>query len=255
MPWIMKKRILILVFAFLAFSLPFISKGQDAASVIEQELNMHDLKSNILPLNQLLDSAEIHSPLLKMIDADIYIQDLKVKSEKKDWLSYFSLTGTAKYGMFDNLVINEEVGEDYLGSTNTKQSRYSVGLAIKVPFSSVFDKVNRNVALSEKEKLRHQRENTIIELRKLVITQYGNLLRAHSKLIIRTSEMETVKLQMADTELNYKNGKIPLTEFTKQKSELLDLQLQHEEVRIEFTVALHLLQETIGIDLNLNPTM
>ncbi len=247
----MKKYILKIVFVAFVLSYSVCSRGQAGFDEIDAELSMHNLQNEFLPLDQLLDSAEVHSPLLKMIDADIIIQDLKVKSEKKDWLSYFSLTGTAQYGMFDNLIINQDLGEDYLGSTSTKQSRYSVGLAVKLPFSSLFDKVNRDVALKEKVKLNYQRNNTITELRKLVINQYGNLLRAHSKLVIKTSELETVKLQMLDTEVNYRNGKIQLSEYTKQKGALLQLQLELEEVRIEHTVALHLLQETIGINVNL----
>lgn len=239
----------------LFFCLVIVANGQDSYNAISNELELYNLQDKMLPLEDLLDSAEVHSPLLKIIDADILIQDLRVKSEKKEWLSYFSVTGTAKYGMFDNLVINEEEVEDYVGSTSTKQSRYNVGFSVKVPFSSIFDKYNKNAAINEKVKLQHQRRNTISELRKLVITQYGNLLRAHTKLVLKTSELETVKLQMTDTELNYKNGKIPLSTFTKQKGELLNLQLSLEEIRIEFKVALFHLQETVGINLNLNSTI
>ena len=247
----MKNLIVKISITFLILSISIISKGQDIFKPTENELDLYDLQGQLLPLEQLLDSAEIYSPLLKMIDADIIIQDLKIKSEKRDWLSYFSLTGTAQHGMFDNLIVNQGLDEDYLGSTNTKQSRYSVGLSVKVPFSSIFDKFNRNAAINEKEKLQFQRDNTISELRKLVITQYGNLLRARTKLIVKTSEMETVKLQMIDTEVNYRNGKIPLTDYTKQKGDLLKLQLELEEIKIEHTVALHLLQETVGININL----
>jgi outer membrane protein TolC len=251
----MKECAIKILFIVVIISSVFVSNGQNSFDAIDDELNVYNLKNQILPLEQLLDSCEVYSPLLKMVDADIYIQDLRIKSEKKEWLTFFSISGTAKYGMFDNLVINEDSGEDYLGSTSTKQSRYSVGMTLKVPLSSIFDKVNRDVAKSEKVKLQHQRDNTIKELRKLVIAQYANLIRAHTKLIIRTSELETVKLQMMDVELNYKNGKIPLSAFTSQKGELLNIKLALEEIKIEFTVALYNLQETIGINLNINPTI
>ncbi|WP_282125498.1 TolC family protein [Marinifilum flexuosum] len=240
-----------ILFSLLIMSLSIISNAQ-VSEVIDKELKLHNLKTKIIPLGQLLDSAVIHSPLLKMIDADILIQDLKIKSEKKDWLSYFSVTGSAKYGMFDNLIINESLGDESTGTTNAKQQRYSVGLSLKIPFSSIFDNVDREVAISEKVKLQYQKDKVVSELRKLVVTQYGNLLRAHAKLIIKTSELETMKMQMADTEVNYRNGKIPLADYSKQKSQLLNLRLECEEIRIEFTVAIHLLQETIGIKLNLN---
>lgn len=233
------------------------ANGQDSYIDISNELDFYKLQKELIPLEQLLDSAEVNSPLLKIIDADILIQELRIKSEKKEWLSYFSVSGTAKYGMFDNLVISElEAGaDDYLGSTNTKQTRYSVGLAVKVPFSSIFDKYNRDAAINEKAKLHYQRDNTISELRKLVISQYGNLMAAQNKLVARTSELETVKLEMADVELNFKNGQIPISAYTKQKSKLLNLQLLLEEIKIEFKVALYHLQETVGIDLNLNSTI
>ncbi|MGQ1909556.1 TolC family protein [Marinifilum sp. RC60d5] len=231
-----------------------ISYGQEIVTDIEDQLEVNNLKEKLLPLNELLTLAERHSPLLKMIDADIHIQDLRIKSEKKDWLSFFSVTGTAKYGMFENLIVTDEFElEDSGASSSTKQTRYTVGMSLKVPLNEIFNKLNRDVALSEKMKLQYQKTETISELRKLVITQYGNLLRAHSKLIIKTSELETVKMKMIDTEVNYRNGKLSLGDFTNQKSEILKLQLAYEETKIEFIVAVHILQETIGVSLNLNP--
>ncbi len=249
----MKLIIKLILPVFLA-SIPFLGKPQvNTDSNAEHTIKQNAIQKKLPPLENLLDSAELYSPLLKIIDADILIQELIVKSEKKDWLSYFSMNGSAKYGRFDNLIIREDLGMEDVGVSNSEQTRYSLGLSIDIPFESVFDRSNSQIAQNEKIKLMHEREKTIQDLRKLVIVQYSNLVNAHNKLVILTSQMETEKILLYDTKLNYQKGLLKLADYSKQKNAVLDLELSMEESRVQFRTALLILQETIGIKLKLNP--
>jgi outer membrane protein TolC len=240
------KKLLFGVLSLIAFS--GISQNISENKISDQ----YTIQYQLPKLESLLDSAVVNSPLLKIIDADIVIQDLKVKSEKKNWLSYFNVNGSAKYGRFDNLVIKEDLGLKDVGISNSEQTRYSFGLTVTVPFETIFDKSDINIAREEKEKLVHERDKTIQELRKLVIVQYGNLLRAHKRLMILTSQFESGKMLLYETELNYKNGLAQLSDYSKQNNEVLNTEMSLEESKVEFTTALYLLQETVGIRINLN---
>jgi outer membrane protein TolC len=239
---------ILLMFFLLLLAFSGISQDIPENSNSEQYIIQYQLPK----LEILLDSAVLSSPLLKIIDADIVIQNLKVKSERKNWLSYINVNGSAKYGRFDNLVIKEDLGLQDVGISNSEQTRYSFGLSVSVPFETVFDKSNIHIAREEKEKLVHERDKIVQELRKLVIVQYGNLLRAHKRLVVLTSQFESGKMLLYETELNYKNGLAQLADYSKQKNEVLNTEMSLEESKVEFSTALYLLQETVGIKIKLN---
>jgi outer membrane protein TolC len=241
----------ILLFSFSSIVL-FTKAQQDTSNDIEQFLFENNLENVLLPLDNLLDSAQRYSPLLKIINSDIIIQELILKSEKNEWMSYFNVNGSVKYGRFDNLILSQDMGIEDAVVPTSAQIRYSLGLLFNIPFESFLDKSDKQIAKNEVIKLGYERDKTITELRKLVILQYGNLLRAHKRLIIKASELESEKMQMMDTELNYKNGLLTLSDYTNQKGVLLNLHLTYEEAKIEFITATNLLQEIVGIKLNLN---
>ena len=240
------------ILLLLLVSINLLAQDENGNQVIETQLEFNDISENLLSLQDLLGAAEVHSPLLKMIDADIIIQELKVKSEKKDWLTYFSIDGSAKYGVFDNLILKEDLGVEDVSTHSTKQARYSVGVMLRLPISRFFDNSEKQIAENEAVKLNYQRERTVQELRNLVIVQYGNVLKAGAKLSLSTSEFESVKMQMMNTELNYKRGQISIADYTTHQSRYLDAKLVLEEAKIEFSTALFLLQETVGVNINLN---
>jgi hypothetical protein len=70
--------------------------------------------------------------------------------------------------------------------------------------------------------------------------------------MILTSQFESGKMLLYETELNYKNGLAQLSDYSKQNNEVLNTEMSLEESKVEFTTALYLLQETVGIRINLN---
>lgn len=245
---------ILLLLIFVLVSPILIAQEVNSLPPLQTEIEFDNVADKLLPLNDLLDQAEVHSPLLKMLDADIIIQDLRVKSEKKDWLTYFNIDGSAKYGLFDNLILKEDLGIEDVSTQSSKQARYSFGVMVRFPISRFFDNSEKRIAKSEAVKLSYQREQKVLDLRNLVIVQYGNVLKAGAKLTLSTSALETAKIQMMNTELNYKRGQISISEYTTEQSRYLDSQLGLEEAKIEFTTAMFLLQETVGVNINLNST-
>ena len=219
---------------------------------IEKSIQENDITEILPPLSALMDSAEINSPLLKMIDADIAIQQLRIKVEKKNWLSYIGVDGSVRYGLFDNLILKEALGIEDLAANTTTQTRYSVGVYFKIPFTEILNTEDERIAENEKVKLLHQRSNTILELRKLVILQYNNIVSSYNKLIIRTSALESRRIQDLMVDKQFKSGQIGLDEYTRQKDFFIKSKLELEENKVEFLTAIQILQETVGIKLKLS---
>lgn len=242
---------------YLGLILAFLVMGDRKASAQTSErmvainASEKDITEMLPSIAELQALAVENSPLLKLYDAEVVIGELQVKSKKRQWMRGFGIEGGAKYGLFDNLVIREDLGVGESETQTTEQTRYNLGVYMKMPLASLIDRSTVNMARAESDKLKYQRESTHNELKKLVIIQYGNVLKAHKKIVIFISEIETLKAQLIEAELNYKNGKVRLAEYSKMKNDLLDSELTYEESKVEFFVAIKLLQETVGKEFKL----
>lgn len=240
----------IVPFFILIFSVS-IAWAQDYHDVLEKSLNNNKIENQLPPLQQLLDSAETHSPLLKMYDSDVIIQELKIKSEKKDWMKSLGFQAGARYGLFDNLILKEDLGVEDLKTSTTEQTRYNLGLYLKIPLSSILDKNNQKIAEEEVNRIKYQKANSALELRKLIIVQYNNVVKAYKSMVIRINDLETYRIQMIRAEKDYQNGQINVAEYARLKDFYLNSKLDLENNKVEFVTALQLLQETAGININL----
>ena len=225
--------------------------GQGFNDVIEKSLQENDISKQLPPISELQDSAVIHSPLLKIYDSDIVIQKLKIKSEKREWMHSLGFEAGAKYGLFDNLILKEDLGIQDVATSTTEQTRYNLGFFLKIPLSSIYDKSNIRIAKEEVDKLRYQKQESVLELRQLIV-QYNNVIRAHKNLIIRTSDVESYKVQMLRADKDLENGLINIAEYARLRDMLSRATLGLEDSKVEFITALQLLQETVGIRIILN---
>jgi len=239
------------LFTFILICISSVAFSQGNARLMDKVSAGMNISDLLMSLREMEELAVQNSPLLKLQDADILISELKVKSEKREWLSYFRADGSVKYGLFDNLIVTEDVNTASATST-TEQTRYSAGVSVQIPFNLVGNKIKVKQARAELNKAHFQRESTLRELKKLVIIQYSNVLKAQKRMLIFISKYESLKIQMMDIELNYKNGKINIKDYTNTKNVLLDSELALEEMKIELTVALNILEETVGVKFNLN---
>lgn len=226
---------------------------EDKTDFLSQSIRENDISELLPPLAEILDAAEQNSPLLKVAESEIIIQQLRIKSEKKDWLSHFGVDGSVRYGLFDNLILKEALGVEDLATNTTSQTRYNIGIYFKIPFTEILNTTDEEIAESEKIRLIHERENTALELRKLVIVQYNNLIGAHKKLIIRTNAVESKRVQDLMVEKQFTKGQISIADYTRQKDFYISSKLELEDVKIEFMIALQILQETVGQKFNLKP--
>lgn len=240
---------IILSICFLASFLT--SEGQNSTEVVGERVSQKDILKMLPPLQDLFDSAAIFSPLLKMYDSDIIIQELKIKLEKREWMENLSFEAGLKFGMFDNLVLTEDLGLEDLAATTTQQTRYNVGVLFKIPLSSILNGKNVQIAELEVEKLRYQKEETLAKLRQLVIVQFYNIVKAHKKMGIKNRDVQSYNVQVLRAERDFENGLINIAEYTRllnmQSSTILSL----EDAKVEFIMAIQILKETVGTDIKL----
>lgn len=243
------KLSLLLALFLLSIGIKF-SVAQSVDHVVSETVKGSQVSDLILPLIEIQQLAVQNSPLLKLYNSDIIINELKIKAEKRNWMTTLGFEASAKYGMFDNLVITEDLNTES-ATSSTEQTRYSVGLTLKIPLNTVADRTNVRQAKAELEKIRHQKESSKQELRKLVIVQYNNVLKSNMNLEIRNKSFEMFKLQLIRSEKDFVNGKINIADYSRVRNMAISAELEFENVKIELRTAIQILNEIVGTQVTL----
>ncbi|WP_168136448.1 TolC family protein [Draconibacterium orientale] len=245
----MKKKIIYI--ALLVFGV-HVLHAQSYDNLIAATSEGNDIAEVIPSISELQALAIENSPLLKLYDADIVIREMKVQLLRREWMNGLGVEAGVKYGLFDNLVISQDLGYDQSQAQTTEQTRYNLGITWKLPLLSLAGGKNKSMAIAEKEKAQYQREASVKELKELIIIQYGNIIRAHRKLVIYIAAVESMRTQMIEADVNYKNGIIDMADYARLQNMQLNAEISYEEAKTELITAMRILQENIGTEINLN---
>lgn len=239
-----------LFFALILF-FPDVLKGQTYDELIANTMTGKDITERLPALATLQAQAEENSPLLKIHDANMLIKQIRINSEKREWMRHLGFDAGVKYGLFDNLIIREDLGLDEVATSTTEQTRYNLGVFLKIPLSTFADKSAVKLAVAERDIEILVRESTLSDLRQLVIIQYGNVVSAYRSLVILNNSVEVYRIQMLRAEKDFENGKINIDEFARLNDMLARNTLNLEDIKIEYFTALKLLEETVGVKINI----
>lgn len=239
----MIKRIALLVFLFVMCSL--LVRSQETDFLVNQLEGGTPITEILIPLSDMQFLAVQNSPLLKFYNSDILIRKLKIKMEKRDWMSTLYIEASAKYGLFDNLLITEDLNTESITSS-TEQTRYTIGLMLRIPISKIVDRTNVKLAKEELENIRYRKENSARELRQLVIVQYNNVLKSYSGFDVRNRSLGVLNMHLDLVEKEFLNGKIHIAEYSRVNEIKMNTEIEFEEVKIELTNAIQILSEIVG---------
>ncbi|MDC6365637.1 TolC family protein [Allomuricauda sp. AC10] len=228
-----------------------LSHAQSIDDFIKKGLEKNDISKSLPPLDSLIEIAKDNSPRLKFFDADHEYWSGNITLAKRDWLRNINLEAGYGYGIFDNLS-NQQIAGDPGSQTlfSTEQSRYTVGVSLKMPLASIFNR-NRNIknAKAEADKSKYNKEYAMWELEQLIVRQYNDLLKAHRLFFISNTIVETYKVQSLRAEKDFTNGIINVAEYTRLQQMLNQAISSYESQRAEFLIALKSLEGTVGIEI------
>lgn len=236
---------------FLLLFFHFNVRGQTYDELISNTISGKDITERLPALATLQAQAEENSPLLKIHDANLVINQLKVNSEKREWMRNLGFEAGAKYGLFDNLIVTGDLGVEDPAISTTEQTRYNLGIFLKIPLSSIADKSKVKLASVEADLVLLEKESTLKELRQLVIVQYGNLVKAYRNIVILNNSVEVYRVQMIRAEKDFTNGKLTVDEYARLNDMLSRATANLEDTKVEYFVALKLLEETVGVKIKI----
>jgi outer membrane protein TolC len=184
-----------------------------------------DLKSDTLVVDQnipgvdvFIQSALKNSPLLKISDMEIQEIFEKIKIEKKSWSDYFFIEGDARYGLYNQLIANQQTGtstDSYSLSIANQQFTYYGGVSLKLPISKFLNKKSQinilNINLSES---RQRKEQTERELTNIVIEEYYKLIKFYQVLQANQNVLQSLKITYLKILKDLSNGLIELNDYS-----------------------------------------
>ncbi|MGM0647325.1 MAG: TolC family protein [Bacteroidota bacterium] len=225
------------------------NKGYTYINIIDD-----DIETYLPPLQTLIDSAISNSPLLKYQNSSIIIEELNTKSTRRQWSKYLGVISDVKYGLFDNLVLNQNDNGDFSSGivNTTQQTRYSAGIYLKFPLQEVLDRKNQiKIAEEKKAQAVYEYQTEKRELRKLVIQQYNDLILSQKQLTIKNEFAQDVQIQKQMAEKQFKNNEIDISELTSLSSTYSKALSEYATAKSEFNNAYLMLQEIVGIKFNI----
>lgn len=247
---ILKKRTHNIVFIFL-FLIPVLSFSQSSDTIIFNPL-LDDITLRIPPLQDLLDSAIIHSPLLKAADADIAITKYDIVSVRRQWMNNFYIDGQMLKDYYNGLYTNEVVNSPPTQVLSTQNNyRFLGGVSIRLPMLAFWDLHNQVKGATKKhERAISIKENLKLELRKEIITRYNQLVVNQRMLKIANENITYSSLHQDMAEKEFLDGQSNLFDVARVSEMYRKAVADFESARFEFYNAYMILQEIVGTKFN-----
>lgn len=204
----------------------------------DDSTSSNTLEWTIMPLEQVIDSALVHSPLLKYYNAQININELNLKSYNKSWTNNLYFGADTKLGAF---------GTNQLDQLSSGYSTYA---GLKFSLGSLLNRtVEKNKLAQNIQASVFQQQQIAIELTSQIIQQYNQTKLQFNILLIRN---ESVQLFQAHLEMAYKefkNGEIDIAELSRVEDNYARNRVLYEEAKSGYQTALMLLEKLVGIKL------
>jgi len=234
----------------IAMALPTSAQDRDTLFVFNPIVD--DITLRIPPLDDLIDSAIVHSPAVASVDAEIYIRKYGIKTARRDIMQNFYMDAGMNVTYLEGLTNNTtNLGDINSVLSNQDNSGYAAGISIRMPLDDLMDHRNRvKSATKYMEQAFSDREIQIKIIRRQIIEQYNRLIINQKILKIANDNQIFMSLQMALAEKEFLNGQMSLYELARLNEMNRKAVTDFEQSRNEFYNAYMILQEIVGIKFN-----
>ena len=203
------------------------------------------------PLQVLIDSALIKSPILKGAGMEVLMSQYLLKDAQRDWMENINFTADARYGsMFDYSRMAENTGSFIPISDNVYSMNYGVGMSAYLPISDIFDRKRKiqkaQLQINQSESRKEEIEQTV---KQTVIAAYYEALTSQKTLGMRAEISSSASMLYDQSKLDYAENRITLAEFTKANEVFLTAKNEEETQKYNLLRAVRTLEVIVGIEL------
>jgi len=203
-----------------------------------------DFLRNLPPLETLIDSALAHAPAIKGQDLNIERSKLAVRRTRNAWTTdIVNAGGGLSYGQLNDLYMSDG-GQSTV--SNSAQTRYSVGMSVKIPVSAFLNRTESKTAKVELKLAENQKQQTINDIREEVYSRYNSLLANYDgyKILFENFEDQEVILQHA--EKDFLNNQITVADLSNTRVSYSRARIDLSKARYEFERSRWVLEDLVG---------
>ncbi len=211
-----------------------------------------DITHKLPPLEDLIDSAYEHNPGLSILKQQVIVTETKLNSEKWGWTKSISFSGSAGYGNMYNYSTSSDGSFDPIPIASVRyQNQYTASVRASLPLNTITDRKNQlRIARVEVNQSELDLEVKKQEIRQNVIQQYYNLISNQKLLMLKVKNFESIKLKIQLAEQEFRNGLIPLSEYTNVLNSFNESESALEKAKSDLIIACFLFEDLVGIKLN-----
>lgn len=202
------------------------------------------------PLQMLIDSALIHSPLVKLAETNVQMSRYELTDIHRDWLQKLNLSADTRLGSMLDYARMSNAGSGAFIPPGGATWNYGLGLSAYMPLSDIFDRKRKLLKAQLKvEQTEIQKGEAALGVKQLVIAAYYDLLSIQKNIDVRTELLSSANILHEQSKLDYAQNKIGLADYTKAYETYLLAQNDLEAQKYNLLKSVHLLEEIIGIKL------
>jgi outer membrane protein TolC len=246
----MKNPVIFMMLPFLILMIVQVAHGQEKKPFDPLK---DDINQRIPPLQVLLDSASVRSPMLKYNQLAVNASESNLLTAKRRWMQNWGVQANYGYGTFD-YIYNNTLGTTNPQTYTTKQttSQYGVGAFLRIPFSDFIDRGNQ---IRMGKVLVQEAESQVAEQKRLVreevITRYNDLIAKQKVFRVQSKYLETARINMQMAEKQFVNGSITVDNYSRVSEFSSRTEQDYETSKMAFITAYMLLEEFTGMKFNL----
>ncbi len=246
----MIRKILPLMIALLAAvsagaQIPEYNPNSEVITPAPSLSNINDLTAedymriSLPPLTTLLENAR-NNPVVRYYNERNLEEISKLKSIKRNWLTYFKLNANYQYGRTnDNTWYEDFDVPTYNRFYDRAQLYWAVGASVSFPLIEIFDRRNRIKGQMARVRQTEMEANRWLDDRDLLIVQsYTDAVRNLSMLRALAEAVTISSAQYKVTELDFINGKVDAQTLSRQKNILTQNVSSYEDTRAALNNAL-----------------
>ena len=199
-------------------------------------------------LETFIDSALARAPALKNHDLNVQRDRLLINRTKMNWAKDIVTGGiSVSYGLFDNLIISKDLGVDQLNTKANEQTRYTLGLALKLPISTLYDRFDLKMAKITLEQTENEKTALIQTIREEVYNRYSYMVTAYQNYAMLLEDIDAYDILLNNAEKDFLSNRITVEEYTSVKMSISRARMDLNNARNDLMKALWSLEELTGI--------
>lgn len=220
--------------------------GTWALPLRAQEMSISADSWTLPPLDTLQELALQHSPTLKTREALLNKSKAQLAFARQLWQN--NIMGNINLATGNqNLLMLGSAGD--LQNTSITNG-YRAGLNINIPLYEFFGRSSRiQLHQAELDAARFTKEESVLQLKRLVQQEYFGLMAAQRVLKIRADARESAEMNALMAEEQFRQGVISISELARVKELTSKALVEYEQAYADFFAAYHQLEELLGVSL------